>query len=316
MGRFGQLHHLTMHPLPHSFFAAGHINDAKSQNAKIILADGAELSTSTSGMSFKDISGQLGDSVRAIQAARLSYVASHKQHIYQPLPPSPAGVFESMEKDTTRSANAHGSLLDAIASMLGYAVKPLAPTSTPRKSTCGTTLPMQVEILGTPLGRGSSGLSRASAQPDQSTSDAAPPFVESKPDDNTSDSKASILPPQTKSEPSVGTVPSGEERTDVKPPSIAMPDRAASEPTMAMPDRATSEPNRGASIQVINLDSDDDEDSIAENKENNKDALKSSVKAETTTAGAPKQKKAKSWLDDDSDDDSIPEVVELKKGQK
>lgn len=48
-----------------------HLNDTKSTNAKILLADGSELARTPEGsLSFRDLAGMVGDLVRAVQALR------------------------------------------------------------------------------------------------------------------------------------------------------------------------------------------------------------------------------------------------------
>jgi hypothetical protein len=270
-------------------------------------------------MSYKDISGQLGDSVRAIQGSRISYITTHRQHIYQPLPPSPEGVFEAYDKNS-KSVNPHRSLLDAIATMLGFALPPIGSASSPGQvasnasasATMISSSPMDVDSVGTPL---NSSETKCSAQPNQPKSESAVGIKQDAA--NTEDKKPSIIPLQAKSEPA--TVPAAadvlnlEESEDVKPSAVPVPDKANSKPSTSVPP-----------VEIISLDDDDegDEDS-AENKENMAvDAMASRLKNEkqpsTALASSTKTtqaKKANTWLDD-SDDDSIPEVVAFKSTTK
>lgn len=263
----------------------GHINDAKSENANVILADGSQLSTSTSGMSYRDISGQLGDSVRAIQMQRVAHVTTNRLHICQPLPPSPEGIFDSMEH-SKRSTNSPVSMLDAIANMLGF-VPP--PPTTPSNGDSAAQ-PMQVDS-------NSNATQQSTAvKPDPANSDGVSDGSAGNP---TGDSKPSVIPLQAKSESTTAAPMDGvvnlSEAADLKPP------------VMPMPNQATSDPTSGsATVEVIDLD-DDDGDSEVENKENTvANANKSQVKAEKSVA---KRAEAKSWLDEDSDDDSICHAV-------
>ena len=104
------------------------INDVKSTNATILLADGSKLATATAGLSFSDVSGKLGDAVRASKNSRISHIMSSPKHMVEALPPSDENLLES---PSGSQLGQFSSITDAIASMLGYELPPHLP---PRKA--------------------------------------------------------------------------------------------------------------------------------------------------------------------------------------
>lgn len=256
-----------------------HINDAKTENAKIILANGAQLSTSTAGMSFKDISGELGNSVRAIRDQRMVFVTSNNQRIYEPLPPSPQGLLEAADRAVTQSKFAN--LLEAIASMLGYSVPPRAAANPTARANPGATdesppIPMEIDTGGD---------SKPAAPSDQ-----VKPAEEDK-----KDSKLPVVVPlQTMSEANSGSVDlidledSDSDFEDSKP--------AAVSPT-SLTKSSNNEPDQAKSGQVASL------------------IKPEQVPSKLSPASASSTKQAH-WLDDDSDDDSVLDAAIMKKSSK
>jgi hypothetical protein len=104
----------------------GHINDVKANNATIIMADGSKLSTSTAGMSYRDISGCLGGALRCVQTGRASYVRQSPNRILELLPPPPADMLYGVSKDTGKG-DPMSSITDTVAVMLGFMPPPISP---------------------------------------------------------------------------------------------------------------------------------------------------------------------------------------------
>jgi hypothetical protein len=77
------------------------LNLMKSANASLVLADGSELGMSaTTGLSYQDLSGMIGDMIRAVRSARHLF---SKEHHNMQLPPLEEGVLtEAMEQKGKR----------------------------------------------------------------------------------------------------------------------------------------------------------------------------------------------------------------------
>ena len=103
------------------------INQVKSENAQVLLADGSTaLSASTAGMSFRDIGGTLGASIRAVREARMDHIQQSKENIVTPLPPlSPLGLEGLISAANTSMQDS--TMLEAIATMLGFVLPPAVP---------------------------------------------------------------------------------------------------------------------------------------------------------------------------------------------
>ena len=99
------------------------INITKATNAKILLADGSSLGTAT-GLSYADASGQLGCAISSARSERIRHVMSSQKHINDPLPVSGTNLLESSKDGPRLNAS---SLVDAIASSLGFALPDHAP---------------------------------------------------------------------------------------------------------------------------------------------------------------------------------------------
>jgi hypothetical protein len=102
------------------------INQVKTENAQVILADGSALSASTAGMTFRDIGGTLGASIRAVREARMDHIQQSKDNIVSPLPPSSPFMFDGL-MPAGNSSMQISSMLETIATMLGYVL----PSSVP-----------------------------------------------------------------------------------------------------------------------------------------------------------------------------------------
>ena len=89
------------------------------------MADGSKLSTSTAGMSYRDISGCLGAALRSVQTGRTSYLSSLKRFL-EALPPPPNDMLEGVVRGTGRGDQSM-SITHAMSVMLGFVPAPISP---------------------------------------------------------------------------------------------------------------------------------------------------------------------------------------------
>ena len=103
-----------------------HLNDVKSTNALIVLADGTTLGGAGTGLTYKEMSGLLGNSVKAVRFARVDCITNSSSPFSAMRAFNPSILDqENLVAARSRSA-ASVSILDAVARLLGI----IAPTAT------------------------------------------------------------------------------------------------------------------------------------------------------------------------------------------
>ena len=120
----------------------GHINEVKSTNAAVLLADGSALSTP--GVAFKDISGFLGSAIHALRELRSTHIKQSPENIMAPLPLPREGMLDSVRARSMRDTTQIPSMVDTIATMRGYGSSSSSPLAVARsKPDSGRIRPVQ-----------------------------------------------------------------------------------------------------------------------------------------------------------------------------
>jgi hypothetical protein len=125
------------------------LNEIKQNNANIVLADGqTTLSMASSGLSYKEMNGLLGNSVREIKVARIENVVGRSHGMFEAPMVAPPDFCarllsggETVDKDgftSKRAQAAFSSIGDALLHMLGFARNSDQKRSTPLKARAET----------------------------------------------------------------------------------------------------------------------------------------------------------------------------------
>lgn len=99
------------------------INEIKTQNSRVVLADGSTLGAGVQGLSFKDVSGVLGASLTAAHMMRIAYIKADPSNMMRPFPDSP----EEVTASNGRSYFTVSSMVDTVSEMLGFTGVPPPP---------------------------------------------------------------------------------------------------------------------------------------------------------------------------------------------
>jgi hypothetical protein len=114
-----------------------YLNDVKSANASIVLADGSSFGGAASaGVSYKDMTGLLGHGIRSILESRHEHLAGRCGDCLAGLPPTNSSIFGHPEENsrTPRSQSQYGSISKVLAQLLGYVI-PQNGTNVPAGAT-------------------------------------------------------------------------------------------------------------------------------------------------------------------------------------
>lgn len=100
------------------------INEIKTRNAEILLADGSSLTMASAGLSYKEMAGELGNTVRAVRMARIQGVLDNPDATRLMHQQTAASIFEQLEQGSNTSGihrrSPFNTIGDALAHLLGF----------------------------------------------------------------------------------------------------------------------------------------------------------------------------------------------------